>query len=65
MNFDHRVEYDRFLEGLHTGALDESVQFELRAIYDSAPKLAASSLGFSPADLFLDGAEKRLVRFEE
>ena len=62
MTFDHRVEYDDFLGRLRDGAIDETVQFELKSVNSSELRLAATGGGISPEALFLGGAEKLFVR---
>jgi hypothetical protein len=62
MNFYHRVEYDRFRQDLQSGAINETVQFDLKDVDGSELRLAATSGGFSPEALFLGGAEKLYVR---
>jgi|GEM_PF-2019771 len=65
MSFDHRVEYDRFRHDLQSGAINETVQFDLKDVDGSELRLAATSGGFSPEALFLGGAEKLFVRCGE
>jgi len=65
MSFDHRVEYDRFRQDLQSGAINETVQFDLKDVDGSELRLAATSGGFSPEALFLGGAEKLFVRCGE
>ena len=65
MNFNHRVEYDRLLTKIRDGAIDETVQFELRSVDTSALRLAATGGGFTPEALFLGGAEKLFVQCAE
>jgi hypothetical protein len=62
MNFDHRVEYDRFRQNLRSGAINETAQFDLKDIDGSELRLAATTGGFSPEALLLGGAEKLFVR---
>ncbi|MEQ9245428.1 MAG: hypothetical protein RLO21_05505 [Nitratireductor sp.] len=62
MSFDHRVEYDDFLGRLRDGAIDETVQFELKSVKGSELRLAATGGGISSEALFLGGAEKLFVR---
>ncbi|MCG8357096.1 MAG: hypothetical protein MI920_16150 [Kiloniellales bacterium] len=62
MSFDHRVEYDRFLQLLQSGTISETAQFDLKNVNGSELRLAATSGGFSPEALFLGGAEKLFVR---
>lgn len=62
MSFNHRVEYDRFRQDLQSGAINETVQFDLKDVDGSELRLAATSGGFSPEALFLGGAEKLFVR---
>jgi hypothetical protein len=62
MNFDHRVEYDDFLDRLRDGTIDETVQFELKSVKESELRLAATGGGISSEALFLGGAEKLFVR---
>lgn len=62
MSFDHRVEYDDFLDQLRDGAIEETVQFELRNIDGSELRLAATGGGISSEALFFGGAEKLFVR---
>lgn len=64
MSFDHRVEYDDFLGRLRDGAIDETVQFELKNVNGSELRLAATGGGISSEALFLGGAEKLFVRCE-
>lgn len=65
MNLDHRVEYDDFFGRLRDGAIDETVQFNLRSINGSDFRLAATGGGISSEALFLGGAEKLFVRCSE
>ena len=65
MSFNHRVEYDRFRQDLQSGAINETVQFDLKDVDGSELRLAATSGGFSPEALFLGGAEKLFVRCGE
>ncbi len=65
MNFDHRVEYDRFRQDLRSGAVDETVQLDLKSVTDSELRLAATGGGISPEALFLGGAEKLFTRCPE
>lgn len=65
MNFDHRVEYDRFRQDLRSGDVDETVQFDLKSVTDSELRLAATGGGISPEALFLGGAEKLFMRCPE
>ncbi len=65
MSFNHRVEYDPFRQDLQSGAINETVQFDLKDVDGSELRLAATSGGFSPEALFLSGAEKLFVRCEE
>lgn len=62
MSFNHRVEYDRFRQDLQSGAINETVQFDLKDVDGSELRLAATSGGFSPEALFLGGTEKLFVR---
>ena len=62
MSFNHRVEYDDFLQRLRDDAIDETVQFELQSVDGSELRLAATGGGISPEALFLGGAEKLFVR---
>lgn len=62
MSFDHRVEYDDFLGRLRDGAIDETVQFELKSVSGSELRLAATGGAISSEALFLGGAEKLFVR---
>lgn len=62
MNFDNRVEYDSFRRDFRSGAINETVQFELEDVDGSELRLSATSGGFSPEALFLGGAEKLFVR---
>lgn len=65
MSFNHRVEYDRFRQDLQSGAINETVQFDLKDADGSELRLAATSGGISPEALFLGGAEKLFVRCAE
>ena len=65
MSFNHRVEYDRFRQDLQSGAINETVQFDLKDVDGSELRLAATSGGFSPEALFLGGAEKLFARCAE
>lgn len=65
MSFDHRVDYDGFLQDLRSGAFNETVQFELENLDAAELRLSATSGGFSPAALFLGGTEKLFVRCSE
>ena len=65
MSFNHRVEYDRFRQDLQSGAINETVQFELKNVDGSELGLAATSDGFSPEALFLGAAEKLFMRCGE
>lgn len=62
MSFDHRVEYDGFLGRLRDGAINETVQFELKRANSSELRLAATGGGISSEALFLGGAAKLFVR---
>ncbi len=62
MSFNHRVEYDRFRQDLQSGAINETVQFDLKDVDGSELRLATTSGGFSPEALFLGGAEKLFFR---
>lgn len=62
MSFNHRVEYDRFRQDLQSGAINETVQFDIKDVDGSELRLAATSGGFSPEALFLGGAERLFVR---
>lgn len=65
MSFDHRVEYDDFLGRLRDGAIDETVQFELKSINGSELRLAATGGGISSEALFLGGARKLFIRCKD
>lgn len=53
ITFDRRVEYDGFLGRLRDGAIDETMQFDLKEVDSSVLRLAATGGGFSPEKLFL------------
>ena len=61
-SFDYHVKYDRLRRKLREGAIDETVQFDLKDVNSSDFRLAAIGGGFSPGKLFLGGAEKLFVR---
>ena len=65
MSFNHRVEYDRFRRDLQSGAINETVQFDLKDVDGSELRFAATSGGFSPEALLLGGAEKLFIRCVE
>lgn len=62
MSFNHRVEFSRATQRIRSGAIDETVQFELEDVAGSELRLAATGGGLSPEALFLGGAEKLFVR---
>lgn len=62
MSFNHRVEFSRATRRIRSGAINETVQFELEGFDGSELRLAATGGGFSPEALFLGGAEKLFVR---
>ena len=65
MSFNHHVEFSRATQRIRSGAIDETVQFELEGVNGSELRLAATGGGFSPEALFLGGAEKLFVRCGE
>ena len=65
MSFNHRVEFSRATQRIRSGAIDETVQFELEGVEGSELRLSATSGGFSPEALFLGGTEKLFVRCAE
>jgi len=65
MSFNHRVEFSRATQKIRSGAINESVQFELGDVGKSELRLSATSGGFSPEALFLGGAEKLFIRCRE
>lgn len=62
MTFDHRVEYDRFLDRRREGPINETAQFDVVNADGESLRLAATTGGFSPEAMFLGGEEKLLVR---
>jgi len=65
MSFNRRVEFSRATQRIRSGAISETVQFELEDVDGSELRLSATSGGFSPEALFLGGAEKLFVRCGE
>ena len=65
MSFNHRVEFSRATRRIRSGAINETVQFELEGVDGSELRLAATGGGFSPESLFLGGAEKLFLRCGE
>lgn len=62
MSFNHRVEFSRATQRIRSGAINETVQFELEDVDGAELRLSATGSGFSPEALFLGGAEKLFVR---
>lgn len=65
MSFNHRVEFSRATRRIRSGAINETVQFELEGVDGSELRLAATGGGFSPEALFLGGAQKLFIRCGE
>ena len=65
MSFNHRVEFSRATRRIRSGAINETVQFELEDLSGSELRLAATAGGISSEALFLGGAEKLFVRCGE
>lgn len=65
MSFNQRVEFSRVTRSIRSGAINETVQFDLKGVNESKLRLAATGGGFSPEALFLGGAEKLFVQCPE